>query len=200
MEPVWGIVLAAGRGSRFGGDKLTATLRGQPVLGRTLRSVMEARRAGWLSGVVTVVSAEESVAAGLARSASSLVQENRDFSSGIASSVKRGLEALASLDAAAALIIPGDQPEVRAEVIAELVTAWKAGAAIARPVYRGDPATPGHPVLLDRKLWRLAEQVTGDQGLGPLLASRSDVVSVAVIGTNPDIDTPADLARLEDCP
>jgi CTP:molybdopterin cytidylyltransferase MocA len=54
---------------------------------------------------------------------------------------------------------------------------------------------PGHPVLLDRRTWRLARQLVGDQGLGAVLqGSRVKVLYVDVPGRNPDIDTRADLA------
>jgi CTP:molybdopterin cytidylyltransferase MocA len=54
-------------------------------------------------------------------------------------------------------------------------------------------------VLLDRALWPLARDLTGDRGLGELLGSRPEAVSlVDVPGANPDVDTPADLRQLEE--
>jgi len=99
------------------------------------------------------------------------------------------------------VIVLADQPMVREEVLAALRNAWLGGAGIVRPVYRGDPDTPGHPVLIDRSRWQLVEDVQGDRGLGPALESHTDwVMTVMVEGSNPDIDTPADLAVLEDIP
>jgi CTP:molybdopterin cytidylyltransferase MocA len=46
--------------------------------------------------------------------------------------------------------------------------------------------------------WPLVDEVSGDRGLGPLLALAPERVrGVAVPGSNPDIDTPDDLVRLE---
>jgi len=52
-----------------------------------------------------------------------------------------------------------------------------------------------NPVLLLRPAWSWVDEIVGDRGLGPLIASRPDsVVEVSVEGAMPDIDTPADLA------
>ena len=54
---------------------------------------------------------------------------------------------------------------------------------------------PGHPVLIDRSLWPLVQQLEGDEGLGAVLRSGQVAVDlVPVDGRNPDIDTRADLA------
>jgi CTP:molybdopterin cytidylyltransferase MocA len=54
-------------------------------------------------------------------------------------------------------------------------------------------------VLLDRGLWHLARELTGDHGLGTLLALRpAAMTTVDVPGANPDVDTPGDLTQLED--
>ena len=44
----------------------------------------------------------------------------------------------------------------------------------------------------------LIDELDGDRGLGPLLAAHPGrVLRVTVAGTNPDVDTPAQLAALE---
>ena len=56
-----------------------------------------------------------------------------------------------------------------------------------------------NPVLVRRAAWALAAGLSGDRGLGPLLArpTRSSSLEVAVEGANPDVDTPEDLAALQ---
>jgi CTP:molybdopterin cytidylyltransferase MocA len=52
-------------------------------------------------------------------------------------------------------------------------------------------------VLLLPPAWAVAARLEGDRGVGPFLASRPElVVRVPVAGTNPDVDTPQDLADL----
>jgi hypothetical protein len=54
-----------------------------------------------------------------------------------------------------------------------------------------------NPILLRREAFDLARQATGDRGLGPILAADPGRVTfVPVEGSNPDVDTPADLAEI----
>lgn len=205
MRPLWAVVLAAGSGRRFGSNKLVATLQGRPLVSQTLEQLTGARRSGLLAGVVTVTAAgDQAVLHAIAQSGSVLV-ENPDPASGMGRSLQLGVRRLDDPPvepmAEAALIVLADQPMVRQEVLTALRDAWLRGADIVRPVYRRDPDTPGHPVLLDRSRWHLVDDVHEDRGLGPALASHADwVTTVMVEGYNPDIDTPADLAMLEERP
>ena len=205
MRPLWAVVLAAGSGRRFGSNKLVATLRGRPLVLQTLEQLTSARRSGLLAGIVTVTAAgDQAVAHAIAQSGSVLI-ENPDPASGMGRSLQLGIRRLDDPPveplAEAAVIVLADQPMVRQDVLTALRDAWLSGADIVRPVYHGDPGTPGHPVLLDRSRWHLVDDVQGDRGLGPALASHTDwVTTVMVEGQNPDIDTPADLALLEEQP
>ena len=205
MRPLWAVVLAAGSGRRFGSNKLVATLRGRPLVLQTLEQLTSARRSGLLAGIVTVTAAgDQAVAHAIAQSGSVLI-ENPDPASGMGRSLQLGIRRLDDPPveplAEAAVIVLADQPMVRQDVLTALRDAWLSGADIVRPAYHGDPGTPGHPVLLDRSRWHLVDDVQGDRGLGPALASHADwVTTVMVEGYNPDIDTPADLALLEEQP
>jgi len=205
MRPLWAVVLAAGSGRRFGSNKLVATLRGRPLVLQTLEHLTAARRSGLLAGIVTVIAAGDDAVAHTIAQSGSVVVENPNPTSGMGRSLQLGIRRLddppVEPKAEAAVIVLADQPMVREEVLAALRNAWLGGADIVRPVYRGDPDTPGHPVLLDRSRWQLVEDVQGDRGLGPALELHTDwVMTVMVEGSNPDIDTPADLAVLEDIP
>jgi molybdenum cofactor cytidylyltransferase len=115
---------------------------------------------------------------------------------GLASSLRVGLAAV-NPDAQAALLALGDQPFLRADVVSALLVAPVGPehvAVVPHYVGGGDP----NPVLLLRAGWPLVDEVSGDRGLGPVLALHPEGVrGVAVPGSNPDIDTPDDLARLE---
>jgi CTP:molybdopterin cytidylyltransferase MocA len=70
------------------------------------------------------------------------------------------------------------------------------------------PATPfivplyaaylgANPVIARLSIWRLADELAGDRGFGPVLGSHPELVRVVdVDGANPDVDTVADLDRL----
>ena len=120
---------------------------------------------------------------------------------GLASSLRVGLDAAAEDPAVeAVLVVLGDQPSLRPGVVrAILDAAGRTALPIVRARYPHDSAP--NPVLVRRSAWALAAGLDGDRGLGPLLAARPDLVAeVAVEGTIPDVDTPADLAALAASP
>ena len=186
------VVLAAGAGSRFGGGKLLAALDGRPII----EHVVEAARAAGLEPIVVVVppSGElDDLDLGAVHRVT-----NPTPHEGLSSSVRLGLRELdGESDVTAAVILPGDQPLVRPDVIRRLIEAGTASSAplLIAPHYADDEAP--NPILARRAAWRLADELVGDRGFGPLLEDRPDLVQrIPVDGTNPDIDTKGDLARL----
>jgi molybdenum cofactor cytidylyltransferase len=192
-------VLAAGQSRRFGGEKLLARFRGQPLAAHAFATVAAAREAGTVARATAVIAAGDEGIWSLARDAGLDLVLNDDPAAGLARSLRLGLDSLAASEASAVLILLADQPLVRLEVLQSLVAAWRASkSAVVRPCYEGDPDVPGHPVLLDRSAWWLRYRLAGDAGLGSLLALvETPAERVTVAGRNPDIDTPADLQTLE---
>lgn len=192
-------MLAAGRATRFGGDKLLAPLRGRPVLAHVLAALHEAG----VPGVRVVLREGDAALAAVATGAgASLVPVAAG--QGMGASVRAGLLALAAAvppGPAAALVLLGDQPAVPAHAIAQLAERWRrTGTPLLRVRYAGHDE-PGHPLLLDRALWPLAEDLAGDRGLEPLLRARGlEAALVDVAGANPDIDTRDDLDALSRLP
>ncbi|MDX2119450.1 MAG: nucleotidyltransferase family protein [Gemmatimonadota bacterium] len=199
---IYALVLAAGRGRRFGGDKLLAPFRGATIIGHVAATLAQAMGGGLLTGGVAVVPVRARALLWPLDTAGLEVVENPEAGTGLASSLRLGLAALAHPDrrpaAAAALVVLADQPLLRLPVIEALVSAWRRAPGTHRPRYADQPAEPGHPVLLDRAAWNLAEALRGDQGLGALLAGHAGVGLVEVPGANPDVDTAEDLRLLED--
>ncbi len=199
LPAAYGVVLAAGLSSRFGSDKLLAKLRGKPVILHALGVVTQGLQSKTLAGGVVVIGPENEAMARHVAQAGLWAIVNDEPEAGLSHSLRLGLEALiADSDADAALVFAGDQPEVRSDVVAQLVRAWRGGAGpFVRPRYLASPTAPGHPVLIDREVWSLAGKLTGDAGFGPLLKQYPELVTVLdVPGTNPDIDTRDDLDRL----
>lgn len=98
--------------------------------------------------------------AALAGSAARLV-ENPDHESGMASSVRAGLNAL-SPDVEAVVVMLGDQPFQDSIVIDRLVDTYRSsGRPIVVPVYAGQR---GNPVLFDRSVFSELAAQAGDQG------------------------------------
>ncbi len=88
----------------------------------------------------------------------------------------------------------GDQPLVSPTAIRSLLDApAKRGRPFVVPAYADDHGR--NPVLVRKAGFGLVAEAEGDRGLGPVLAAHPElVVEVAVDGTNPDVDTPGDLA------
>jgi molybdenum cofactor cytidylyltransferase len=200
--PLAVLVLAAGAGSRYSsrpGAKLLADLDGQPVLAHVLESVRTFRPSATL---VVLGHGARDIERTIRWSGESRII-NRTPDRGLASSLQVGFHALASLPGEfdGALVVLGDQPRLRPEVMRMLAeTARRANEGCRGPLlvprYEGEPG-PRNPVLLLRAAWDWVEDLSGDRGLAMLIDSRPDLVlEVPVPGTMPDVDEPADLERL----
>jgi molybdenum cofactor cytidylyltransferase len=201
---LYALFLAAGEGRRFGGGKLLRPHRGRPLVAYALDTLAEVRSRSLIVGGIAVIPDRNTALRQLARDRGLRVVNNRDPGLGMSHSLRLGLESMDqfALDPApdAALVLLGDQPRVPIAAIEKVVDAWRKGAGpVVRPSYAADGGGPGHPVILARDAWPLIGLLSGDTGLGPLLAERPDLVTtVAVEGKNPDIDTPEDLAALDE--
>jgi molybdenum cofactor cytidylyltransferase len=204
MTRVGAIVLAAGRSSRYrdaGGSeatKLVAELSGKPIV----RRVVEAALASRARPVAVVVGhARAPVEAALAGLAAKIVL-NPDFETGLASSLRAGLNATPA-DVGAAVVLLGDMPNVDAALIDRLIDAFEA-ASQARAVAPAQNGRRGNPVLLARSLFEAALRLKGDEGARRLLAALKpgQIVEIEAAGSDAffDVDTPEDLAAAGSAP
>jgi len=178
-----GLVLAAGRASRMGGDKRLMRVEGRSMLDRAL----EAALAGGLSPVLVVTGpeAQPTLPAGVVRVV------NPDPSRGMASSLATGVAALPG-EVEGVVVLLADMPRVTAAHVAALTTAFRPGG-ICVPVCEG---RRGNPVLLARRFFADMQGLTGDKGARGLIAQHAHaVIEVAVAddGILIDVDTPEGL-------
>jgi molybdenum cofactor cytidylyltransferase len=192
------LVLAAGRGSRFGGGKLQALYRDQPLLAYPLALVAAAHKRGLLDGGHAVIAVDDDASYRMVRDMKLEPVLNSAPDRGLSYSLQLGLATLEETDTtAAALILLGDQPLVRLDVVEALISAWHAGrGTIVRPRYEASPQVPGHPVLIGRSVWPLTRELTGDAGFAAVGSLVGETL-VDVTGHNPDVDTLSDLQALE---
>ena len=188
------LILAAGRGTRFGdAPKLLAPLQGKPLV----RHVAEAAMASTAHPVIAVTGHRASeVEAALAGLPLDTVR-NPDFAQGLSTSLKRGFAALGP-EAEAAIVLLGDMPLVDAALIDRLVRRWQEERPAALvPVSGG---RRGNPVVLSRALAPEIARLAGDAGAGPLLRGRGDVIEepIDAPGVLHDVDTPDALAALQE--
>ena len=187
------VMLAAGRGSRFGGEvpKPLARFGRRSLIGHAVA----AASASGLRPVVVVVGYRGDEVAGSAGTLAEIV-ENPDWEEGMATSLRAALAAvMPDPNVSAVAVALADQPRVGAESYRRLVAAHREGAGLAVATYDGER---GHPVLIGREHWTEAMKLEGDEGARSLL-ERYPVVGVPCDGTGDavDVDTPDDLAALE---
>jgi len=180
------IVLAAGSSTRFGGDKLSARLKGKPLI----EHAIAAARAAPVDEVLVVTRPD--LALGEWPGAPP-VRGVPVSSTALSVSLKAGVSAAGDVDGA--LIFLGDMPMVPPELASRLAARLDGNYAVL-PRHEG---RPGHPVLLSVRAFADVAHLEGDEGAGRLLRERNDVVfeDWPDARIRLDIDRKADLERLE---
>ena len=182
------IVLAAGRGTRFGGPvhKLAQPLAGASVLGTTLGHVL----ASGLPLLVVTTPSLVSEAAPLVAKRDILVLPD-DPARGMGESLAAGIAARP--DAPAWLVLPGDMPTVQPATL-RAVAAALPQHPVAYAQYRG---RRGHPVGFSAELFSELVRLSGDEGARRLVARYPSLgVEVDDPGVLLDVDTEHDLAQV----
>ncbi|WP_308198079.1 nucleotidyltransferase family protein [Saccharopolyspora soli] len=191
MTKVAGVVLAAGAGRRFGMPKALVEYQGKLLVDRAAQVLA----AGGCEPIVVVLGAAADEVRDRAELTGATVVINPDWPSGMGSSLRTALDALASTDAVAALVLPVDMPGIGPEAVRR-VAAHASPSALAAAAHHGNRS---HPVLLGRDHWAGARAAaTGDAGARGYLKGR-DVALVFCddVSEGFDIDQPEDLRRIK---
>jgi CTP:molybdopterin cytidylyltransferase MocA len=176
------VILAAGASTRFGSPKQNA-----PVgTGTMLAAVGNLARAAGLNPVIAVVPPGNGVPPDV------VPVINADSAAGLSHSLRLGLAAVPA-ELSAAVVLLGDQPTMRVSTIHSLLAAVT-DLPIVAALAEGRIAPP---MLIRRDAFALAAEAHGDEGLRSVLEAHPELVHRVDIGTHPpDVDTPADLARI----
>ncbi len=120
---------------------------------------------------------------------------NTGWETGMASSVRAGVEALAGADADAVVLMLCDQPHVTADVISGLVAAHRdTRRPVVASTYGG---SFGVPALFDRTLFAELAQLEGAAGARQVIKRHaSEAHFLSFPSGEVDVDTPDDFARL----
>jgi molybdenum cofactor cytidylyltransferase len=186
--PVYGVILAAGSSTRFGGaDKLSARIGDSTVLALTTAAYVE----GTKRTFVVLKAGDESSVEQIRSPFVELIW-NSASTEGQSVSLRLGVAALPP-DAAAAVIGVADQPLLSAEIVRTLIDSWlREPISAVVPLFRG---ARGNPVLFSREVFPKLLEVTGDVG-GRHVLSRIPVRELEMPDwwRGMDIDTPGSLA------
>ena len=199
---ITGVVLAAGSGTRFGGQKLLFPYRGEPLLSWSLRVVEPLPLAGRL--IVLGADSQAILEQVFKSSAGEALQTrgelklthngkewlalyNPDWPVGMGTSLRRA----AQVASGGLLVFLGDMPWVPVAAAQAVLT--RAGARPIAPSYQGQR---GFPVYLPPTLRPRLLSLAGDRGAREILAGDCDLIPWADPGVVFDVDEDADLARL----
>lgn len=191
---VFGLLLAAGRATRFGGDKLLAPIptttldvaAGTPLGVAAARHLVQA-----LPSSVAVVRPNSPSLCALFAGTGLRVVQCADADDGMGASLACGVAA--TRDADAWIVTLADMPWIRPATIRDVVDALQHGADIVAPAYRG---VRGHPVGFARRHFAALAALTGDTGARDLLRAEAHGVTLIDVddpGIVRDVDTPAAL-------
>ncbi len=187
------IVLAAGRATRMGRQKVLFELQGRSLVQRAVDAALGSRAA---ETVVVVGHEAGAVMAALAgRPVTAVV--NREYAEGMSTSLGAGVRAAGDCDAV--IVMLADQPFVTSALLDRLIERFEeTGRAIVRPLAGGRPA---NPVLLGSALFAEILEQRGDVGGREIVGRHPDDVSLVPVddpSITVDIDSPRDYAAAKE--
>jgi molybdenum cofactor cytidylyltransferase len=182
---IWAMILAAGESKRMGRPKLLLPYGEKTIIETIVETVVSSNVENTL---IILGSDGEKIEEKIKNSPVKIVY-NRDFRSGMLSSVQCGFKAVPE-ETRAVLVVLGDQPKISADVINKLIDAYKStGKGIVLPVYKKER---GHPVLIDVKYGEEVENLSPEVGLrGTVYNHPEDILEV-------DIETPSIFQDIDD--
>lgn len=187
------VVLAAGYSRRMGFPKLTLPWGDRTVIGQVVSSLAAA---GVEDIVVVTGSFRSEVEAALAGLPARPVFNPRHAEDQMLLSLQTGLHSLGG-QVEASFVALGDQPQVEAPILRELLEAYLASKpALVVPSFE---MRRGHPWILDRSLWPEVLSLDPPFTLRDLLNRFSDRIQYLVVDSDSilqDLDTPHDYRRL----
>lgn len=193
MRAVGALILAAGESARLGQPKQLVRFDGQSLVRRSVRAATDA---GCVPVCVVVGNLRRAIEAELNGIAVTIV-ENREWSLGLGTSIRSGLESLLIAEPAVSgvVLLTCDQPKVSSVTIRNLLDEQRqSGKSIVASTYAG---TLGVPVLFDASCFDLLLTLPNESGAKPLIEARlGEVAAVVFEAGGIDIDTPDDLDRL----
>jgi len=194
MSRIVGILLAAGQGARFGGDKLLAPVAMPSAGAAGVAPIGVAAALNLIYAItdsIAVVRPRDTELAAHFTDAGLRVVPCMNAGDGMSATLACGIAA--TVDADGWIVALGDMPWIAPATIRAIAEAVASGADIAAPSYRGQR---GHPVGFSRRHRDALSSLTGDAGARSLIErnlARLTWIDVEDAGVVQDVDTPSDL-------
>ena len=182
------LVMAAGSGRRFGGNKLAADLDGKTLIRRALEAVPAAQFTA-----VTVVSQYEDIEALAGQFGFAAIHNDRP-DLGLSHTIRLGTEAMRTCDGI--LYMVADQPKLCQETVARLVEVFCQHPD--RIVGAGHEGRRGNPNLFPARFFEELMALSGDHGGSSVIRAHEDALLLVETDAEElfDCDTPEALESL----
>lgn len=195
MSKIGAVILAAGMSKRMGKPKLLLTLKGMPLIYYSISLAVQQK----LNPIVVIAGKHMKKVEKVIVDYNNVTYIlNPEYESGMASSLKIGIEAVKG-QVDAVMVFLGDQPFVPNEVVQTLITEYEhnkdKGVRIVRPRYGGEL---GHPILFDGSLLEHFNNIKGDEGGRSIINNHKEylkIIDFSEIYWGMDVDTPEDYER-----
>ncbi len=186
VQPICGVILAAGQSTRMGSrNKLLEMWNGKSLVCHVADSALASR----LERVSAALGHEaDAVEAALPEGLGIFV--NGDFANGMAGSIRAGIYRLRGL--AHVMILLGDMPLVTADHINALIAAFENHAGSDCIVVATNEGEWGNPVLFGVDFFAELKQLDGDAGARSVMnVHRDKIIEVEIgVAAAKDFDTP----------
>ncbi len=166
------ILLAAGQSARLGKPKQLLNYKGKTLLEHSLQVAIETE----LQPIVTVLGSSADLLKKSIEQFSTKVVINEQWSEGMASSIRCGMEELIKITPtiAGVIIMVCDQPYVTAKLLTDLIEKYKYSLKpIIASSYKNNIGTPA---LFDKTIFALLLSLKGDSGAKKIMKSNPDWV------------------------
>ena len=163
------ILLAAGQSKRMNGEnKLAKEIQGVPLIKLSVKNILTSS----IDELIIVLGYQREIVEKLIDKNEKIkIIFNKDFESGMASSIKTGLDNL-SEETEAFFICLGDMPMVSSNIYNQLIKS-KDNKEIIVPTYKGHQ---GNPVLFDKSMKEKVMDISGDVGAKKILELNKDKI------------------------
>jgi molybdenum cofactor cytidylyltransferase len=163
------ILLAAGKSKRMNGEnKLTKEIQGIPLINHSVKNIL----ASTIDELIIVLGHQrEIVEKCIEKNKRIKIVFNKDFESGMASSIKTGLSKL-SYKTEAFFICLGDMPKVKKQIYNHLIK-YVGNKEIIIPTYKKQQ---GNPILFSISMKDKIMNIEGDVGAKEILEKNKDKI------------------------
>ena len=163
------ILLAAGQSKRMKGEnKLTKKIEGIPLINHSIKNILDSS----VDELIIVVGYQkESIEKLITKNEKIKFVFNKDFKSGMASSIKSGLNHI-SKNTGAFFICLGDMPMVNSGIYNHLIKSVSQKDILV-PTYKSQQ---GNPVLFNKSMKKEIMKIKGDVGAKKILELNKDKI------------------------